>query len=174
MKGHVHLSYFTDWLESNSNRFNHCPELVTKPNGSVFFKYKDIVPFIQPCFNSGEITVYVNYPDNETYFDALLDLDFDLGKNKSGKYYCKICHSEKKKRLFDSIEELLVNHQFEDFLKWSNANITESNYIGLFRPVPGVTCTRILPHNELNKWFSKNGDGLIALISLKEYNECEL
>ncbi len=119
-------------------------------------------------FNNGEITVYANYPDPETYFDAIIDLDFDLGKTKNGEYFCTICQSEGKKKLFPSIKELLMKHQFDDFLKWSNENMIESSFVGYFETRKGSTWAQLIPKNKLMKNMKGDNECLVALFSLKE------
>lgn len=162
--------YFTKWLDDNAHRFKNPPEIIRRKNGALYLKYPNIISAIEPCFRSGAITVYVNYPDTESCFDAVIDIDFDLGKTKAGEYYCTLCDYSGKRKLYGSIEDILVDHQFEKFLEWSNKNIIENSFVGLFSVHDGgLMWAKLIPKNKLMRYFNKNYEGMVALFSLKEW-----
>lgn len=171
MKKRTLSRYFSRWLKANEHRFNNPLEIYKRKNGLICFKYKNIIPLIRVCCHYGEINVYADYPDRETYFDAILDLDFNLGKTKTGEYFCTICNSEGKGKLYPSINEILVKHQFNHFLKWSNENILESSFIGFFQKRCGSTWTQLIPKNKLLRNMKGDNECVVAVLSLKEYKE---
>lgn len=162
------VAYFPKWLKANAHRFKNLPVIIKKDKKCIELKYMGITANLRVYMKANGIVVAAIYGDDEDWFDQLMDYDFGIEVTKSGKFSCSQCVS-KRKKAYDTAEELIHEHLFEYFLRWSSRNISKNNYLVMLNSRGGSTSAHIIQRKELHKYFSKNRMFLIGIISLKEW-----
>ncbi len=154
-------SLFEKWLSVNRERFIHKPIIMEKTKEGISIKYDGIIPEIEAYINSGGMIVEAKFPD-DAMWDMLRDIDIGIDITDSGEYFCTWCINEHQK-LYPTIEALVYEHLFEDFLQWSNEKISTEKYLILCSVGNGTTWAKIIDADE--NIDTKN---VVALFSMDE------
>ncbi len=172
------VKYFSRWFKENSHRFNHKPLIIEKSKTHIRLQYDGIISDISPMICPGGIELAVYHNDPEHYFDLICEFEIEVYKMGKKIYCCKMCKDYwdekntdkslnlKKYIIYDSAQELIIKHTYEEFLKWTNKNIKESNYLILQGHSRSWRGTMIVHKNKLKEHL---GNELIQISSLREY-----
>jgi len=127
---------FKDWLAKNGHRFNRKYKIRHyKKRGILRIYFEDVTPEIHCSVNERTGVCNAIYYKRKCW-DLICDLECAIAHAKNGKYYCKFCDPPK---LYDTYQELLIEHSFENFLEWVNETFTSSHVLELRKGVGGAT-----------------------------------
>ncbi len=155
------ISLFEKWLPVNRERFIHKPIIMKKSKDGISIKYEGIIPEIEAYVNSGGMLVEAMFPD-DTNWDMLRDIDIGIDITDSGEYFCTWCINEHQK-LYATIEDLVYEHLFEDFLDWSNKKVLATKYLMLCSVGHGTTWAKIIDKDD-----NINLKNVVAFFSMDE------
>lgn len=130
---------FKNWLAENGHRFNRKYKIRHYEKGDFLRIYFEDVTTELHCY------VYEGNIGTAVYFkgrcwDLLQDFDYVMMRGKNRKYYCDLCMERK---YYDTPQELLIDHSFENFLEWVNEQFTPFHALELTQ-CQGMTSGRII------------------------------
>jgi hypothetical protein len=134
---------FKQWLADNGHRFNRKYKIrhyAKRESISIYFQ--DVTPELHSYVSEGNIGTYVQFRGR--CWDLLDNFDYAIRRGRNRKYYCGMCLAPK---YFDTPQELLIEHSFENFLEWVNENFTPFHRLELTK-CEGMTSARIIDTRE--------------------------
>ena len=133
---HEICNTFKEWLANNEHRFHlkckirHYP---AKRKLNIYFE--NVAPEIFCTVNEWSgVEVGVHF--KRRFWDYICDFECSVRRSEDGKYYCGFCESP---TFYNTAQELLINHSFENFLEWVNEHFTSSHVLELQESVGGST-----------------------------------
>ena len=134
---------FKEWLADNGHRFNLKYKIrhYHKRNYiSIYFE--DVIPELHCYVYEGNVGTSVHFKG--ICWDLLEDFDYFMMRGRNRKYYCDLCLERK---YYNTPQELLHEHSFENFLKWVNEKFTPFHALEL-SGCKGMTSARIIDTRE--------------------------
>lgn len=134
---------FKDWLADNGHRFNRKYKIRHyDKRESLRIYFEDVIPELHCYVSEGNMGTFVKFKGR--CWDLLEDFDFFIKRNRNRKYYCGICTEPK---YYNTPQELLIDHSFENFLAWVNDHFTPFHVLELTQ-CQGMTSARIIDTHE--------------------------
>jgi hypothetical protein len=134
---------FKEWLAKNGHRFNRKYKIRNYDKGeSIHIYFEDVTPELHCYVSEGNVGTSVHFKGR--CWDLLEDFDYSIRRGRNRKYYCGICTEAKH---YDTPQELLIEHSFENFLEWVNENFTPFHVLELAQ-CQGMTSARIIDTRE--------------------------
>ncbi|MCX5831372.1 MAG: hypothetical protein NT140_05725 [Deltaproteobacteria bacterium] len=134
---------FKEWLAKNGHRFNRKYKIRHYNKGTALRIYfEDVTPEMNCYLYNEGMGIAVNF--KKICWDIIKDFDFFIRRNRKRKYYCALC---KEPKFYDTPQELLIEHSFENFLEWVNENVTPFHALELTQ-CKGMTSARIIDTRE--------------------------
>lgn len=166
MKILKHIKYcgvcdtFKQWLVENGHRFNLKYKIRHFHNKeSIRIYFEDVTPELHCYVYEGNIGTAVTF--RKRFWDILVDFDYVIRRGRNRKYYCRLCTERK---YYDTPQELLAEHSFENFLEWVNEHFTPFHLLEL-RQYPGMTAARIIDTREPDSKRAAEREKLNKLLS---------
>ena len=134
---------FKQWLADNGHRFNRKYKIrhyAKRESISIYFQ--DVTPELHSYVSEGNIGTYVQFRGR--CWDLLDNFNYAIRRGINRKYYCGMCT---KRKYYDTPQELLIEHSFENFLEWVNENFTPFHVLELTQ-CQGMTSARIIDIRE--------------------------
>jgi hypothetical protein len=151
---------FKEWLAKNGHRFNRKFKIrhyVKRNLISIYFE--DVTPELHCYVYEGNIGTSVHFKGQ--FWDLLQDFDYFMMRGKNHKYYCCMCT---KRKYYDTSQELLIDHSFENFLEWVNDHFTPFHALELTQ-CQGMTSARIIDSREPESKHEAGRDKLKEFLS---------
>jgi hypothetical protein len=136
---------FKEWLAKNGHHFNRKYKIrhyVKRESLRIYFE--DVTPELHCYVSEGNIGTFVQFKGR--CWDLLEDFDYGIRRGRNRKYYCGICR-DRERKYYDTPQELLIEHSFENFLEWVNDHFTPFHVLEL-RQYQGMTSARIIDTRE--------------------------
>ena len=134
---------FKEWLAKNGHRFNRkCKIRHYNKGTSIRIYFEDVAPELHCYIYEGNVGTSVHLKGR--CWDLLEDFDYVMRRGRDRKYYCDLC---RKPKYYDTPQELLIEHSFENFLEWVNENFTPFHALELTQ-CQGMTSARIIDTRE--------------------------
>ena len=134
---------FKKWLAENGHRFNRKYKIRNYDKGeSIHIYFEDVTPELHCYVSEGNVGTSVHFRGR--IWDFLEDFDYAIRRGRNRKYYCGMCLERK---YYDTPQELLFEHSFENFLEWVNENFTPFHALELTQ-CQGMTSARIIDTRE--------------------------
>jgi hypothetical protein len=134
---------FKEWLAKNGHRFNRkCKIRHYNKGTSIRIYFEDVTQELHCYIYEGNVGTSVHL--KERCWDLLEDFDYVMRRGRNRKYYCDLCREPK---YYDTPQELLIEHSFENFLQWVNENFTPFHALELTQ-CKGMTSARIIDTRE--------------------------
>jgi hypothetical protein len=129
---------FKEWLAKNGHRFNRKYKIRhSRKRESLRIYFEDVTPELQCYVYEGNVGTAVHFKGR--FWDFLQDFDYFIRRGRNRKYYCGMCT---KRKYYDTPQELLIEHSFENFLEWVNEKFTPFHVLELSQ-CQGMTSARI-------------------------------
>lgn len=134
---------FREWLAQNGHRFNRKYKIRNYDKGeSIHIFFKDVTPELHCYVSEGNVGTSVHFRGR--IWDFLEDFDHAIRRGRNRKYYCGMCLEPK---YYDTPQELLIEHSFENFLEWVNDKFTPFHVLELIQ-CQDMTSARIIDTRE--------------------------
>jgi len=134
---------FKEWLADNEHRFNRKPKIRHYDKGeSLRIYFEDVIPEIDCYVNEVGMGIAANF--RRRFWDYIEDFDFFIKRNRNRKYFCGLCREPK---LYNTPQDLLIDHSFENFLEWVNNHFTPFHVLELLQ-CQRMTSARIIDIRE--------------------------
>lgn len=152
---------FKDWLAQNAHRFHlkckirHYP---AKRKLNIYFE--NVTPEIF-CTVTEWSGVEVGVHFKRRFWDYIYDFECSVHRSEDGKYYCRYCEP---KTFYNTSQELLIDHSFENFLEWVNEHFTSSHVLELQKVGRGSTAAMLIDKRISDSQYSKRREALGTLI----------
>lgn len=135
---------FKEWLVENGHRFHRNYKIRHYAKSKTLRIYFEDVTQELSCYVSqGGIGTSVHFKG--ICWDIVKDFDFFIKRGRNSKYYCELC---KERKYYDTPQELLIDHSFENFLEWINNHFTQHHLLELSQ-CEGMTRAKIIDTREL-------------------------
>jgi len=134
---------FKEWLAQNGHRFNRKYKIrhyAKRELVSIYFE--DVTPELHCYVYEGNVGTSVHFKGQ--CWDLLEDFAYVMCRGRNRKYYCDLCT---KRKYYDTPQELLFEHSFENFLEWVNEKFTPFHVLELTQ-CQGMTSARIIDTRE--------------------------
>jgi hypothetical protein len=152
---------FKEWLAKNGHRFHqkwkirHYP---AKGKLNIYFENVASEIFCTVTEWSG-VEVGVNF--KRRFWDYICDFECAVHRSKDGKYYCGYCEPP---TFYNTAQELLIDHSFENFLEWVNEHFTSSHVLELQKVGRGSTAAILIDKRISDSQYSERRAALRTLI----------
>ena len=134
---------FKQWLAENGHRFNLRYKIRNYDKGeSLRIYFEDVTPELHCYVYEGNVGTSVHFKGQ--CWDLLEDFDYVMMRGRNRKYYCDLCT---KRKYYDTPQELVFEHSFENFLEWVNEKFTPFHVLELTQ-CKGMTSARIIDTRE--------------------------
>lgn len=144
---------FSHWLKSNSHRFNVNPYIEKSRKDHFYVKFSGVTDQICCHFGPWQVEVWAQYEGDPELCDIVAEFDLSEARNASGQYYCKSCLEAK---LYDSREELWIEHSFKPLAEWVNKKLTDSTSLCFSQMDGGGSCwVELLPTEKVEEYRQK-------------------
>jgi hypothetical protein len=152
---------FKEWLAKNAHRFHlkckirHYP---AKRKLKIYFE--NVAPEIF-CTVTERSGVEVGVHFKRRFWDYICDFECSVRRSEDGKYYCGFCEPP---TFYNTSQELLIAHSFENFLEWVNEHFTSSHVLELQESVGGSTAAILIDKRIPDSKYSERREALGTLI----------
>ena len=159
---------FREWFAENQHRFNQKCRIRYYKNreyNHVEIDFENVAKEIRCWVNENDTLAIATVYEKEIV-DFIIDLECCVRRGKNRKYYCGFCEPPK---YYNTPKELVVEHTFERFLKWTNKIFNTDHVLKL--DYCGRWCaSKILSKKELKKnpikKKEKTGDNAVLIIPM--------
>ncbi len=134
---------FKEWLAKNGHRFNRKYKIRHyRKRDFISIHFENVTPELHCYVYEGNVGTAIHFKGR--CWDLLEDFDYVMMRGRNRKYYCYLCP---KRKYYDTPQELLFEHSFENFLEWVNENFTPLHVLELTQ-CRGMTSARIINTRE--------------------------
>ena len=131
---------FIAWLATNKNRFLVPVSVGTRTTHSLDILLGGVNPIIQISLNDRDLVAATEWQGR--CIDFLFSFESCPAQLANGRYCCELCTDEPQ-RVFESLEDLWIDHIFEPFLVWVNEKLVPSPWLSL-NDLGGATYAMLL------------------------------
>ena len=131
---------FIAWLATNKDRFLIQVSAGIRDDRSLTILLQGVNPIIQISLNDRDLVAATEL--HGKCIDLLFSFESCPEQLANGGYYCKLCTDEPQ-RVFESLEDLWIDHLFKPFLAWVNEKLAPSPWLSL-NDVGGTTYAMLL------------------------------
>jgi hypothetical protein len=150
---------FKKWLVENGHRFHRKYKIRNCDKGkSLRIYFDDVTPELRCYVSEGTIGISVHFKGE--CWDLLEEFDYFIRRGRNQKYYCTFC---KEPKYYNTPQELLIDHSFENFLGWINDHFTQFHALELVK-YSGSTCAFIIDTRESDRKDERNREAFRTLL----------
>ena len=134
---------FITWHATNKDRFLIPVSVKMRHDRSLTILLHGVNPIIKISLDDRDLVAATELQGR--CIDLLFSFESCPTKLAGGRYCCELCTDEPQ-RVFESLEDLWIDHLFEPFLEWVNETLVPSPWLSL-NDVGGATYAKLLQEN---------------------------
>lgn len=163
------IQLFKTWLEENIDKFICKPKIFNrKSKDHLSLRYEGIINnIVIQVDDHSSIDVRVEALVGLECVDLLADFLVDLKTTDEGKYY-NFSILEQYRQYYNDLQAVFYD-EFNNFLEWSNALISEKNFLYVYNCYDSLSLAKVLKPEQLDKYKEDESNEFIAkIIALKK------